>query len=230
MTKRLSVTIALIAVPIAAALVGGYATQMGPMLLNGIKGVAPVGVMIMFAILYFGLMLEVGMFDPLVKKLLRIVGGDPLKAVIGTAVLTMCVALDGDGATTFMITISTMLPLYDRLGMSRLVLAGTICLAAGVMNILPWGGPTARAMTTLHASSLDIFNPVIPAMVVGLLWVFFVAYIFGKRERARLGVINVNVEEERRLTPEEAALRRPKLLWFNVIVTVALVIALLEAV
>lgn len=230
MTKRLSVTIALIAVPIAAAVVGGFATQMGPMLLNGVRAVAPVGVMIMFAILYFGLMLEVGMFDPLVKRLMRIVGGDPLKVVLGTAFLTTSVALDGDGATTFMITISTMLPLYDRLGMSRLVLAGTICLAAGVMNIIPWGGPTARAMTTLHADSLAIFNPVIPAMVVGMCWVFFVAYIFGKRERARLGIRDVSLDEDRPLTPEQAALRRPKLLWFNVLVTVILVIALIKAV
>jgi len=230
MTKRLSVTIALIAVPIAAAVIGGFATQMGPMLLNGVRAVAPVGVMIMFAILYFGLMLEVGMFDPLVKRLMRIVGGDPLKVVLGTAFLTTCVALDGDGATTFMITISTMLPLYDRLGMSRLVLAGTICLAAGVMNIIPWGGPTARAMTTLHADSLAIFNPVIPAMVVGMCWVFFVAYLFGKRERARLGIHDISHDEARPLTPEQAALRRPKLLWFNILVTVILVIALIMAV
>jgi CitMHS family citrate-Mg2+:H+ or citrate-Ca2+:H+ symporter len=160
MTRRLSVTMALIIVPIITATIGGFATQMGPMLLNGIRGVAPVGIMIMFAILYFGLMLEVGLFDPLVKRLIRIVKGDPLKVVLGTAFLTMCVALDGDGATTFMITISTMLPLYQKLGMSRLVLSGTICLAAGVMNILPWGGPPARAMTTLHADSIAIFNPV----------------------------------------------------------------------
>lgn len=230
MTKRLSVTISLIIVPILAAVIGGFASQMGPMLLNGIRNVAPVGIMIMFAILYFGLMLEVGLFDPLVKRLLRIVKGDPLKVVLGTAFLTTSVALDGDGATTFMITISTMLPLYLELGMSRLVLSGTICLAAGVMNIIPWGGPTARAMTTLHADSLAIFNPVIPAMVIGMVWVFFVAYIFGKRERARLGIRDLSVGDLRKLTPEEEALRRPKLLWFNALLTVVLVVALIMAV
>ena len=230
MAKKLSVTLALIAVPIAAAVVGGFATQMGPMLLNGIKGVAPVGVMIMFAILYFGLMLEVGMFDPLVKRLMKIVKGDPLKVVIGTAFLTTSVALDGDGATTFMITISTMLPLYEKLGMSRLVLAGTICMAAGVMNLIPWGGPTARAITALHAEPAEIFNPIIPSMAMGMIWVFFVAYIFGRRERARIGIKDISVSEERELTPEEAALRRPKLLWFNVILTVVLVVALIKAV
>lgn len=230
MTRRLSVTMALIIVPISTAIIGGFATQMGPMLLNGIRNVAPVGIMIMFAILYFGLMLEVGLFDPLVKRLLKIVKGDPLRVVLGTAFLTTMVALDGDGATTFMITISTMLPLYQKLGMSRLVLSGTICLAAGVMNIIPWGGPTARAMTTLHADSTMIFNPVLPAMVVGMIWVFFVAYIFGKRERERVGIKDISLDDERQLSEEEAALRRPKLLWFNIILTVVLVVALIKGV
>ncbi|MCX7780094.1 MAG: citrate:proton symporter [Negativicutes bacterium] len=230
MTRRVSVSIALIIVPLVTATIGGFASQMGPMILTGIRNVAPVGVMIMFAIFYFGLMLEVGLFDPIVNRLLRIVKGDPLKVVLGTAFLTCMVALDGDGATTFMITISTMLPLYNELNMSRLVLSGTICLAAGVMNIIPWGGPTARAMTTLNVDSLTLFNPVIPAMIAGLVWVFFVAYIFGKRERARVGILNIDVIQARGLTDEEAALRRPKLLWFNALLTIVLVWALIVAI
>lgn len=153
--------------------------------------------------------------------------GDPLKVVVATAFLTIMFALDGDGATTFMITISAMLPLYERLKMRRLVLSGTICLAAGVMNIIPWGGPTARAMTVLKLDSLVIFNPVIPAMVIGLVWVFGVAYYFGLQERKRLGVQNLDFEYKRELTEEEAAIRRPKLIWFNLILTLILVVALI---
>ncbi|SDI25837.1 CitMHS family transporter [Propionivibrio dicarboxylicus] len=230
MTKRVSVTLALIVVPVVAALIGGFAPKMGPMMINGIKNVAPVGVMIMFAILYFGLMLEVGLFEPIVRRLLKIVGGDPLKVVLATAFLTCSVSLDGDGATTFMITISAMLPLYKALNMSRLVLSGTICLAAGVMNIIPWGGPTARAMTVLKADSAAIFNPVIPAMIAGLVWVFFVAWYFGKKERARVGIMDVQQIESPVLSEEESALRRPNLLWFNAVLTAALVVALIQAI
>ena len=230
MTKRVSVTLALIVVPVITALIGGFAPKMGPMMVNGIKNVAPVGVMIMFAILYFGLMLEVGLFEPIVKRLLKMVGGDPLKVVLATAFLTCSVALDGDGATTFMITISAMLPLYKALNMSRLVLSGTICLAAGVINIIPWGGPTARAMTVLKADSTAIFNPVIPAMIAGLVWVFFVAWYFGKKERARVGVMDVQHIETPVLSAEESALRRPKLLWFNALLTIVLVVALIQAI
>ncbi|MHC1761268.1 MAG: CitMHS family transporter [Negativicutes bacterium] len=228
MTRRMSVTAALIIVPVITAALGGFGPTMGKMMLSGLVKVAPTGIMIVFAIFYFGLMLEVGLFEPMVNKLVKLVKGDPLKVVIATAFLAVSVALDGDGATTFMITISAMLPLYERLKMRRLVLSGTICLAAGVMNIIPWGGPTARAMTTLHLSSLELFNPVIPAMLAGLVWVFCVAYYFGLQERKRLGVQNLDYEHQQALTEEEAALRRPKLIWFNLILTVILVVALIQ--
>ena len=112
--------------------------------------------------------------------------------------------------------------------MSRLVLSGTICLAAGVMNIIPWGGPTARAMAVLNVDSLTLFNPVIPAMLVGLVWVFAVAFYFGKKERARVGILDLSFEHEVKLSEEEARLRRPKLLWFNFLLTAVLVVALIE--
>ena len=156
------------------------------MMLDGIAKVAPVGVMIIFAVLYFGLMLDVGLFDPMITRLLRLVKGDPVKVALATAVLTMAVSLDGDGATTFLITVSAMLPLYQRLGMDRLVLSGIVALGAGVMNIIPWGGPTVRAMAALKADASVIFNPVVPAMIAGIAWVLFVAFMLGRREKRRL--------------------------------------------
>jgi CitMHS family citrate-Mg2+:H+ or citrate-Ca2+:H+ symporter len=194
MTKRLPALVALIIVPIAFGLIGGFGAELGPMMLTGIKNLAPTGVMLMFAILYFGVMIDAGLFDPAVRRILKLVHGDPMKIVVGTAVLAMLVSLDGDGATTYMITVSAMLPLYKRLGMSRLVLACVIMLAGGVFNILPWGGPTARAASALGVDVSDIFVPMIPPMVVAVLWVLFVAYVLGKKERKRLGAISLPVD------------------------------------
>lgn len=145
MTKRLSALIALILVPIAFALIGGFAAGLGPMMLDGIRTLAPTGVMLMFAILYFAIMIDSGLFDPAVRKILRLVKGDPLKVSLGTAALAMIVSLDGDGSTTYMICVAAVLPLYSRLGMSPLVMACLIMLSSGVLNMTPWGGPTARA-------------------------------------------------------------------------------------
>ncbi|KQW93677.1 citrate:proton symporter [Massilia sp. Root418] len=191
MTKRLPALVALIVVPIAFGLIGGFGAQLGPMMLAGIKQLAPTGVMLMFAILYFGVMIDAGLFDPVIRRILKLVDGDPLKIVVGTAVLAMIVSLDGDGATTYMITVSAMLPLYKRLGISRLVLACVIMLAGGVFNILPWGGPTARAASALGVDVSEIFVPMIPAMVAGVCWVLFVACVLGRKERKRIGFIEL---------------------------------------
>ena len=191
MTKRLPAMVALILVPIGFGVIGGFGGELGPMMLAGIKQLAPTGVMLMFAILYFGVMIDAGLFDPVVRLILKLVKGDPMKIVVGTAVLTMIVSLDGDGATTYMITVSAMLPLYQRLGISRLVMACVIMLAGGVFNILPWGGPTARAASALGVEVSDIFVPMIPAMIAGVCWVLFVAYVLGRKERKRLGVVEL---------------------------------------
>ncbi len=191
MTKRLPALVALIVVPIAFGLIGGFGAGLGPMMLEGIRSLAPTGVMLMFAILYFGVMIDAGLFDPVVRIILKLVQGDPMKIVVGTAALAMFISLDGDGATTYMITVSAMLPLYMRLGMSRLVMACVIMLAGGVFNILPWGGPTARAATALGVDVSDIFVPMIPAMAVTAVWVLFVAYMLGMKERKRLGTVSL---------------------------------------
>lgn len=195
MTNRVSVLIGLIAVPVVAALIGGFGPQLGELSTEGILQVTPVAVMITFAILYFSLMMDEGLFDPAIRRILRWVKGDPARITVGTAVLTMLVALDGDGATTFLITVSAMLPLYQRLGMRPLVLAGVVGLSAGVMNILPWGGPTARAMAVLDVGIDEIFIPVIPSLIAGIIWILAVAWYLGLRERRRIGVASLSAEE-----------------------------------
>jgi citrate-Mg2+:H+ or citrate-Ca2+:H+ symporter, CitMHS family len=231
MTKRLSVIVSLVLVPVVFGLIGGFGTELGTMMLEGIQKVAPTGIMVSFAVLYFGLMMDAGLFDPIISRMIRIVKGDPLKIVIGTAIVTILVALDGDGASTFMITISAFLPLYKRLSMNPLVLSGVVALGAGVMNIAPWGGPTARAMTTLNANASQLFNPVLPAMLGGILWVLFSAYLLGKKERARLGIIEMKDNYEDFMAEHAAAIegKRPYLFWFNLLLTLVLLIALVMA-
>ncbi|WP_086558729.1 CitMHS family transporter [Streptomyces africanus] len=189
MTKRVSVLVALVVLPVLAALAGGFAGELGGMVLDGLSKVAPTGIMIAFAVLYFSLMVDAGLFDPLIRGLLRLAKGDPLRVTVATAVLTLCVALDGDGASTFLITVSALLPVYRKLGMSPLVLSGVVCLAAGVMNMIPWGGPTVRAMAALKLESSDVFTPVLPAMGFGIAWVLVASWLIGRRERRRLGAL-----------------------------------------
>ncbi|MBS4214440.1 CitMHS family transporter [Bacillus sp. FJAT-49825] len=230
MTKRLPAMIALIVVPVIFALIGGFGKEMGPMALEGIKSVAPTGIMILFAILFFGIMIDAGVFDPIISTILKVVKGDPVKVAIGTAVLALLISLDGDGTTTYMITISAMLPLYKRIGMRPLTLAGIAVSASGVMNLLPWGGPTARAMTALHMEMSDIFTPVIPSMAGGIVFVLFMAFVLGRKERKRVGVLQIDPGTSNMVaaTSEAAYLKRPKLILINYALTITLLVALIQ--
>ena len=222
MLNLLSPLVALIAVPIVAALLGGFGLATSKFILTGISGIAPVAGMFVFAILYFGIMTDAGMLDPIIDRILRAVGSRPTRIVVGTALLALLIHLDGSGAVCFLVTIPAMLPLYEKLGMDRRVLACAASMAAGV-NFLPWTGPTLRASAALKIPVTDIFQPMIGVQVVGLIYVFIVAWLLGKREERRLGLGGSGVvahDFDRALTPEEAALRRPRLFFVNLLLTV----------
>ncbi|MFF9111104.1 CitMHS family transporter [Streptomyces sp. NPDC014805] len=280
MLKKMSPIAALVLIPALFCVFVGKGAKLGDYVIDGVTGLAPTAAMLMFAIVYFGVMIDVGLFDPIVRGILKFCKADPLRIVVGTAVLAAIVSLDGDGSTTFMITVSAMYPLYKRLKMSLVVMTGVAAMANGVMNTLPWGGPTARAATALKLDAGDIFVPMIPALAMGLLFVLALSYVLGRRERKRLGVLTLDevlveetAEQETVLVgagsgkgakgatggsgtgkggastaggsgagadlPEEAeeegfqgldphrATLRPKLYWFNALLTVVLLTAMI---
>ncbi|GGZ69105.1 MULTISPECIES: CitMHS family transporter [Streptomyces rochei group] len=200
MMKKMSPIAALVLIPALFCVFVGKGAHLGDYVIDGVSSLAPTAAMLMFAIVYFGVMIDVGLFDPIVRAILRFCKADPMRIVVGTALLAAIVSLDGDGSTTFMITVSAMYPLYKRLKMSLVVMTGVAAMANGVMNTLPWGGPTARAATALKVDATDIFVPMIPALAVGLLAVVVLAYVLGLRERRRLGT----------LTLDEALAREPQ--------------------
>ena len=190
-TKRATPVVALILVPVAFGLFAGAGLGISDMITDGIEDLAPTAAMLFFAIIYFGIMIDVGLFDPVVRAVVRAVRGDPARLVVGTALLAMVVSLDGDGSTTFIIVTSALLPLYLKLGVSPVVLTVTAGLANGTLNILPWGGPTARAAAALGISPSEVFVPMIPSLVVGLVIVLLFSYHLGVLERRRIGTITI---------------------------------------
>ncbi|MGY5128664.1 CitMHS family transporter [Streptomyces nigrescens] len=192
MMKKMSPMAALVLIPALFCVLVGQGAHLGDYVLKGIGDLAPTAAMLMFAIIYFGVMIDVGLFDPIVRGILKFCKADPVRVVVGTALLAAIVSLDGDGSTTFMITVSALYPLYKRLKMSLVVMTGVAATANGVMNTLPWGGPTARAATALKLDAGDIFVPMIPALAVGLVAVFALAYVLGRRERKRLGLLTLD--------------------------------------
>lgn len=233
LSKRATPLVALVAVPIAAALVAGQAGAVGGFVTSGIQQTAPVAATFVFAIVYFGVMSDAGLLDPAVDGVLRLVGSDPVRIVVGSAVLTALAHLDGSGASTFLLVIPALLPIYLRLGMDRRVLACVVALAAGVMNMLPWGGPLLRAAASLRVSVSDLFLPLIPVAAAGICFVFVAAWWLGRRESVRLGHRGGEASgpvPPREVSAEATAIRRPRLFWFNVVLTVAVLVLMVSAI
>ena len=264
LTKRLTPVIALILVPgvfaVIAQALGAATVPDGGVtgaIMNSIKDFAPTAALLVFAIIYFGLMIDVGLFDPLIRGILRVVGNSPVRLVVGTAVLASVVSFDGDGSTTFIITVSALLPVYLKLGLSPVVLTVVACMANGVMNIVPWGGPTIRAATVLNVPPDALFLPMLPSMAAAIGVVLVFAFLLGRAESRRLqaagvpdgmlapparrGTGAVSGVDAQEPTPDVGTVvatevitgldpnrdtLRPKLIWFNLALTVVLLVML----
>ena len=250
--NRCSPLVGLVAVAAGAGVVGGFGLKTATFMLEGITTIAPVVAMFVFAIVFFGIMTDAGLLDPIIGRVLSLTGLRPTRIVIASALLALLVHLDGSGAVCFLVVIPAMRPLYERVGIDRRVLACVVSMAAGV-NFLPWTGPTLRASAALKIPVSDIFRPMMGVQAVGLVFVFCAAWWLGKRETRRLaadasaldlngaatgstGAVGVSPaarvaaskipigEDVRRPT----AVKRPGLFWVNLLLTLLVMSALVS--
>jgi CitMHS family citrate-Mg2+:H+ or citrate-Ca2+:H+ symporter len=227
-SKKASPVVALILVPVFTGLLAGFRGDLAEMMGEGLKTIAPTGVMFVFAILFFGILMDAGTFKPIISRLLRFAGNDPVKIAIATAILAMLIHLDGSGAVTFLVVVPAMVPIYDQLGMRRITLASIVALSAGTMNILPWGGPTIRAATALNVPVTDLFNPIIIPVLGGLVAVIFISAYFGKKEKMLLKSRDFeSCTKESPMSEEFDELARPKFFYVNVFLIILAIGALI---
>lgn len=184
LTKRLSAIVAFLLIPLAMAILLGQGGGAGAFMLQGMTMVAPMAALFLFAILFFSILADAGLFAPMVRAIVRMTRDHPPLVTTGTAVLATLVQLDGSGAVTFLIVVPAMLPVYDRCGIDRRVLACVTAMAAGVGNMLPWGGPTLRAATALQVPVMDLFGPMIPVWGIGTSFVLVCAWWMGRSHLA----------------------------------------------
>ncbi|CZQ92585.1 citrate transporter [Trichococcus palustris] len=232
MKKKLSPFTSLVIIPLIftiIAMVAGVAEKgnIGDFILDGVTTTSKTGIMLLFAILYFSIMLDAGLFDPITKKMIHFAKGDPMKVLMATAVVAATVSLNGDGTTTTLICCSAFIPIYKKLNMNMMNLGVLVILQNTIMNLLPWGGPTARAMAVLEVDA-SILSYLAPGMILALIYVtFWVAPHMGRKERARLGITvlsDAEIDEMTTVTdPETLEIRRPKNFAFNGIVTILLI-------
>jgi CitMHS family citrate-Mg2+:H+ or citrate-Ca2+:H+ symporter len=217
--------------PLIAAMVIGTGLEQTMMLAHGgIEDVTPIVVMYIFAVIYFGVMSDAGMFEPIINRLLKVkwVGKSVFSVVVITSLIAMVTHMDGQGMTTLIITVPPMLIVFDKLKIRRTMMAMTFVLVVGSMNILPWAGPVARAATVINVDVMELWKKLLPIQITALA-LSFVALFFASRAEQKRGEFVPSAgaaEGVIEISPEAKALRRPKLFWFNLLFTIVLLAAL----
>lgn len=205
------------------------------------KGTMGTATLLLFAILFFSIMLDVGLFEPMCVGLIKMTKGDPLRICLATALISAVVSLDGDGTTTVLIVTASVLALFKKLKMNKLYLALLIAVPNSILNYVPWSGPMARAMPVLNIGAREFFLPLIPGILVALVYAGYMAWHLGMKERKRLGYHTSNLKANagnaevaataaaendqiihdivHELKESNKELKRPKLFVFNLILT-----------
>ena len=203
--------------------------EMGEFIKNGVSGVHSTAALFIFSVLFFGIMTDAGMFDKIINALMKRVGHNVVGVAMMTCIIAMIGHLDGGGASTFLITIPAMLPVYKRLKMRPTTLLLICVTAMGVMNLLPWGGPTVRTATVLGIEQNILWKQLLPMQAVGIVIALVTAFVWGMIEKKRgAGSEAVEVTDMKAAAEESTAneLTRPRLFVFNAILTLVVIICL----
>ena len=228
--KYVAPYIAIAGVPIITCLLIGHGANLNTYITKGISSISTTGVMFIFSVMFFGVMSEAGAFDPFVTYIIKATRGDPIRVMLGVFIFAAIVHLDGSGVVTCLLVIPPMFPIYKRLRMPNYLLALPLGLASGIMNAVPWGGPTLRAAVAINMDVMDLWIPFIPTQVFGLLVSAGIIYVLGRNEKKRMiadgrlvegAAFNLD-EFVPTLTEEQIKMRRPKLLVINWIVIVVI--------
>ena len=217
-------------VPILCAVVCGFNfDQICEFMKKGVTTTFPVAVLFIFSIIYFSIMSEVGLFDPLVNFLVKHAGNNVILVTVSSACIATIAHLDGALAATLLVTIPAMLPIYKKLHMRPVVLCVIIGAAMSIMNLLPWGGPTIRAATAMQMDVMELFRPELIPVICGLICVVIFSVILGTREKRSIGDVALAQASEYRIemTEEEKKLDRPNRFVINIILILAAILSLL---
>ena len=218
--------------PIIGALICGFSlADISDFIGKGVGSTWQTAILFIFSVTYFGIMNDAGLFDKLVDGLVEKAGKNITLILIFTSVIAMIGHIDGAAATTYLITIPTMLPIYKKMHIRPTVLLLLCGAATGIMNLVPWGGPTIRAATTANVDATELWIKMIPMQIFGLVSLIGIAVYLGvveTRRLAKLGIVAAETDETDEEKSVDLSLKRPKLLWFNLIFTIVLIIALVQ--
>ena len=229
---KVSPFVGLLLVPMGGAFAAGFnLEQIGEFFTSGTQSVFSVVVMFVFAIIFFGIMQDVGVFDPLINKMIALTRGNVIAVAVGTVVIAAIAQMDGSGASTFLITIPALLPLYKRLKMNPYLLLMLVGTSASIVNMVPWGGPLGRVAAVLEMDVTELWRPLIQIQLIGLVLLVVLAVALGYREKRLIakksGELLETDEDMSTIASEDSTVVKtagyPKFYWLNVVLALSVI-------
>lgn len=226
MTGKSNPILAMSIIPLIGALIAGFSiSEISSFFEAGMMKVTKVAVMFLFAILFFSILKELHIFDPMIRHLVKLTRGNVVLVAMMTTLIAAIVHLDGSGAATFLIIIPALLPLYKKLGMSPYLMLLLMAGSMGIMNMVPWGGPLGRASAVTGIEASVLWQNIIPVQIVGIVGMMAFAAIMGLREKKRIQAAAIHgttpFQQDCTLTDlaedtDDGQVRKPKNFWFNI--------------
>ncbi|MGT2666218.1 CitMHS family transporter [Streptococcus rifensis] len=221
-----------ITVPTIAAFLAGFnIEEVVAFIESGIGTVSNMAILFIFSVTFFGVLADTGMFDAVVNRLVKKSQDHIVLVAVVTAIVAVFSHLDGATVTTVLITVPALLPLYQKLNIRPQLLILITACGMGVMNLLPWGGPVARAAAVLEMEANDLWQLLIPIQILGVFMTIGLAIIMILREKkhyqTQQDVLVANDSPKEQTETSENPLHRPKLIWFNFLLTLVVLLVLL---
>ncbi|MBJ9956587.1 CitMHS family transporter [Acinetobacter courvalinii] len=234
MSGKTSPIVAMSIVPLIGALIAGFSiSEISGFFEAGLLKVSKVATMFLFAILFFSILKELHVFDPMIRNMVRLTRGNVVIVAVMTTLIAAIVHLDGSGAATFLIIIPALLPLYRKLGMSPYLMLLLMAGSMGIMNMVPWGGPLGRASAVTGIEATALWQSLIPVQVIGILGMMGFAVLMGLREKKRIlaaQALGTTPFEQDCMAADMAEdvqeQVKPKKFWFNIALVILAVICL----
>ena len=225
--EKMAPPLAFILLPIIAAVLAGFGVaDISEFIKTGMKTMMNTAILFIFSISYFTLMSDAGLFDPIINFLIKRTGKSITTVLIAVLLTTFVAHLDGSGATTFLIVVPAFLPICKKMGIRPQALLAAMCGGYGVMNLVPWGGPTMRAASVANIEVGDLYSFMIPGVVCLAPFAFVIVFIVSRIEKKN------GAGSETMIAAEEAAEQTEKkqvkkgIYFFNMLLTLAMLVLL----
>lgn len=227
--KKVSPLFAFTVIPIAAAfLIGASVAEVSSYVEKGLEKTRDILFVVFFSLPYFSVMSDAGLFNRIVEILLK-----KMKVSVGViCVITVLVALiaeiDGSVTATYLVTIPMMLPLYKKLKIDPKVLMFLCSASMCALFVTPWNSRNLRASTLLggiDSPNNYIFMSLLPLLIIYVAMCVGSAVIMaGVQKKKGAGLTVEGPQQEIKM--EYSELARPKLFWFNLLLTIGIILAL----